>query len=222
MMDDAVDIGPVPDDDQDTIDDLDGLDNRSLGLQADIDGGRNSGDHAGQRGHSAGDQDEHEHDQGQDEVKGAAAGECDEAEEEAVHGGDCLASAEARVDRVAVADPGGEGAQGDGIVIAAHETDQQDDKRDLQKVKGHGGQACPLAEDAAGVAAAQVTAAVLPHVGVVKVLADDQGKGNGTDQITCRNRKDQCQHDIKPPVTKNRYFTPYEQSARQCSRGLRA
>ena len=74
MIEDPPDVGAVPDDDQDGIDDLYNFDGDSLRLQTDENSYRDRGDHAGQGGHPSGNEHDHEDDEGQEKVQRTAAG----------------------------------------------------------------------------------------------------------------------------------------------------
>ena len=80
--------------------------------------------------------------------------------------------------------------------MAADQRCQEIRQGHLQKIHGHDCHACLGAQHTAGVAAAQVAAAMLPHIGAVKDLADYIGKGHGADQIA--NKADEQEFHMTP------------------------
>ena len=78
----------------------------------------------------------------------------------------------------------GEGAAGDVEGVCVHFHGQEDGEGDFQEVQGHDRHAGFFAEDAAGVAAAEIAAPVVTDVCAVEGFSDYVGEGDGTDKVS--------------------------------------
>ena len=171
-------------DDHDGEDDLDDFDRRYFRLQADIDGDCNRGDNAGEGDDPAHDDHDEKDDQRQEKVEGTAPRNNEETEQIAVHGCHGLSSLKMRIEGEAMPDSRRQCAQSHCGIRSHDQLRDQNDKCYFQQIQSHGRQAGLFSQNAAGIAAAEIAASVLAHIGIIENLADHESKRNRSDQIS--------------------------------------
>ena len=138
--------------------------------------------HAGKRYHLEEHQQDQKDDQRHDQIPGVVKGEDAGGQQKAKHRGDCLASFEMGKDRIAVSDRRGQpGPDRNAGTDQCAECDGDDD---LQDVAGDDRGTGLGAEHPSCVRSSEVATSIIANIRLIEYLADHQGEGNRSQQVT--------------------------------------